>query len=251
MLSADVCIMVTSQAIVHSPAAQVAQKERVKLIAMEEITPGILASGAASADYEEILEHGRRIREYWNDGSEVHVTSPDGMDLTASIEDRPGYFACGKVEEQPGMDLYITAFPDGEASISPVEGTASGTIVWDTSMHEIGLFEDPIRAEVEDGYVTEIRGGREAARLRQMLENAEDPEAYNLAEIAIGINPEATITGSMREDKKAAGYLHLAVGANADTGGTVHAPVHIDGIASNCTLTIDGETIVEDGTVMV
>lgn len=251
MLESDVCVMVTSQAIVHSPAAVAAQEERIKLVAMEEVTPEILGGGAASADYEEILEHGREIRQIWTEGDRVTVTSPHGMDLEAGLEGRPGYFACGKVEDQPGMDLYIGAFPDGEASISPVEGAANGTIVWDTSMHEIGLFDEPIEADVEDGYVTEIRGGREADQLRSILENADDPEVYNLAEIAIGINPEATITGLMRQDKKAWGFLHLAVGANIDTGGTVEAPVHIDGIASDCTLAIDGETIVEEGDVVL
>lgn len=251
MLSADVCVMVTSEAIVHSQAAVEAQEERIKLVAMEEITPEILGGGAASADYEEILEHGRRIRELWTEGDRVTVTSPAGMDLEAGLEGRPGYFACGTVEDQPGMDLYIGAFPDGEASISPVEGTANGTIVWDVSMHEIGLFDEPIVADVEDGYVTDIRGGQEADQLRRMLEDADDPDAYNLAEVAIGINPQATITGLMRQDKKASGFLHLAVGANVDTGGTVEAPVHVDGIASGATLEIDGETVVREGEVVV
>lgn len=251
MLASDVCVMATSKASVHSPTAIRAQEDRIKLIAMEEVTAGMLSGGAASADYDRILERGRRLRERWTEGEQVAVSSPAGMDIEAGIGGRPGYFACGVVEDQPGMHLYIAAFPDGEASISPVEGTANGTIVWDTSMHEIGMIEDPIEATVEDGYVTDIRGGHEAGQLRDMLEAAEDPEAYNLAEIAIGINPGATITGLMRQDKKAAGYLHLAVGANADTGGTVEAPIHVDGVAGGCTLSIDGDTIVRDGDVVV
>jgi leucyl aminopeptidase (aminopeptidase T) len=118
-------------------------------------------------------------------------------------------------------------------------------------MHEIGLLSNPIEADVEDGYVTDIRGGQEADQLRQMLESANDPDVYNLAEIAVGINPQATITGIMRQDKKAQGYIHMAVGANADTGGTIEAPLHIDGIASGATVAIDQEPICEDGKLVV
>lgn len=251
MLASDVCVMATSQAIVHSDAGIAAQHQGTKLIAMEEVTADILGGPAAAADYETILEHGRRIRELWSEGDRARLTTPHGTDLEAGLTDRAGYFACGIVEEQPGVDLYVSAFPDGEAGISPVEGTTNGTLVWDTSMHEIGLFDEPIEATVEDGYVTDIRGGREADQLRDMLESANDPESYNIAEISVGINPEATITGLMRQDKKAWGYIHMAVGANADTGGTVEAPVHIDGILSNATLTIDDTTVVEDGDVVV
>lgn len=250
ILASDVCVMITSVPIVHSKVAMEAQKQKTKFIAMEDMNFGILSGGAASADYDSIVEHGRELRELWTAGERVRVTSPRGMDLEAGLEGRNGYFACGKVEDQPGVDLYVAAFPDGEAAISPVEGTSNGTIIWDVEMHGIGMLDTPIEADVEDGYVTEIRGGTEADELRRLLDETGDPDAYNLAEIAIGINPQAGIVGSMRQDKKANGYLHLAIGANADTGGTVGAPIHVDGVLANGTLEIDGETIVENGTVL-
>jgi leucyl aminopeptidase (aminopeptidase T) len=219
---------------------------------MEEITTEILNGGAASADYNEILKVANTLEKKVNEGELIEVTSPLGMDLTASIKNRSGFGIAGKVEEHPGLpEFRIAAFPDGEVSISPIEETASGMIVWDTSMHEIGLLETPIEADVENGYVSEIRGGQEANQLRQLLESTDDPEVYNVAEIAVGINPEATITGIMRQDKKAQGYIHIALGANADTGGRVEAPLHIDGIASNATVKIDREAIYEEGQLKI
>lgn len=251
MLASDICLMATSQAIVHSDAGIAAQQQNTKLIAMEEVTAEMLAGGAASVDYEPILEHGRELRELWSNGTRATLTTPFGTEIETGLDGRAGYFACGTIEEQPGVDLYVAAFPDGEAGISPVEGTTNGTVVWDTSMHEIGMLDEPIRATVEDGYVTDIEGGREAEQLKQMLENASDPEAYNIAEVSIGINPGATITGLMRQDKKSSGYIHVAVGANADTGGTIEAPIHVDGILSQATLTIDDTVVVKDGSVVV
>lgn len=251
MLESDLSVLVPSQALVHSDAAIEAQRRDNKLILMEEITPEILGGKACSADYDEILTHGRKIRKKWNEGSTATVTSPHGMDIEVGLEGRRGYFNAGKAVHQEDMDLYAPAFPDGEVGISPVEGTTNGTIVWDISMHNIGYFDEPIEADIEDGFVTDIRGGTEADQLRELLASYDNDDVYNLAEISIGINPVATITGIMRQDKKAWGFLHLAVGSNDDTGGSIEAPIHIDGIASECTLSIDGEIIVEDGDVIV
>jgi leucyl aminopeptidase (aminopeptidase T) len=252
MLASDICVMATSKASVHSDPGIEAQKQGIGLIAMEEITPQILAGGASGADYDAMFELGKVFEEKINAGKTMTVNTPAGTDLQASIADRSGFSVAGKIDDHPGLpEFRIAAFPDGEASISPVEGTSNGTIVWDTSMHEIGLLSNPIEADVEDGYVTDIRGGQEADQLRQMLESANDPDVYNLAEIAVGINPQATITGIMRQDKKAQGYIHMAVGANADTGGTIEAPLHIDGIASGATVAIDQEPICEDGKLVV
>lgn len=251
MLASDLCLMVTSQAIVHSDAGIAAQHQGTKLLAMEELTVDMLAGGAAAADYDEIMKRGKRIRQLWTDGEMCRLTTPHGTDLTAGLGDRAGFLACGTVEEQPGVDLLVAAFPDGEAGISPIEGTSTGTLVWDTSMHSIGLIDEPIVATVEDGYVTDLDGGREAEQLRDMLDSVGDRDAYNIAEISIGINPAATITGLMRQDKKSWGYIHVAVGSNSDTAGTIDVPIHVDGILSDATLTIDDTVVVEDGDVVL
>lgn len=251
MFNSDLTVFITTDPVVHSDACMEAQRRHIKLVAMEEITPDILSGPAASADYDAIYEEGKRLRAKWTRGDQVEITTPNGMDLEASLAGRNGYFAVSKVEQQlEGIDLYVASFPDGEASIAPIEGTASGTIVWDETMHEFGHLEEPIEADVEDGYITEIRGGQQADQFREFLDAMDHPDAFALGEIAIGINPGARITGSPREDKKARGYLHLAVGENTDVGGTLEAPTHIDGVVGNATLRIDGETIVEDGEIV-
>jgi leucyl aminopeptidase (aminopeptidase T) len=209
----------------------------------------MLSGDAAAADYRDMDPIGRVLRDKLTEGDTIEITTPEGMDLTASLGNRDAFYSCGEVRVRKGMDLYGAGWPDGEASISPIEGTANGTVVWDVSMHEIGLLDEPIEGVFEDGYMTEIRGGSQADELRRILEKTNDPESYNLAETAIGINPDATITGYMRQDKKAEGYLHLAVGSNDDTGGTVEAPIHLDGIVGNATVKIDGEVVVKDGEI--
>jgi leucyl aminopeptidase (aminopeptidase T) len=251
ILSTDYCLLITSNAMIHSDFGIEAQRSGVKMQAMEELTIDMLGGPAASADYEKMAEEAKELEQVFNAGERIEVTTPHGTEIEASLEDRNGFGIAGEISHHPGLPEFNTsAFPDGEVSISPIEGTTNGTIVWDVSMHEIGLLDSPIEADVEDGYVTEIRGGREAEKFKSMLESGNNPEVYNIAEIALGINPKAEITGIMRVDKKARGFIHMAVGANNDTGGTVEAPLHIDGMMSEATLKIDGNVISKDGSIV-
>lgn len=257
MEAGDLVLLATSKGVGHSDAGYGIIRAGTKTILMSEITPETLRSGAAAADYDEILEVGTRIRERWDAGSTVHITSENGMDLTADISGKTASVHAARCEEKGDpmgeaetdeeTKVRIAAFPDGEVPINPVFGSASGTIVWDTTMHEIGSIEEPIVAEVEDGFVTDISGGREARKLADFLASFDDENVYNIAEISVNTNPGAEITGRLREDKKARGYIHVAVGS----GGDVDAPVHVDGVIGGVTLSIDGEPVVKNGELLL
>lgn len=252
MLAADVCVFLTDKTMVHSHAAIDGMAEGIKMVALEELTPEIITGSAASADYDAILEHSRGVREVFTEGERLEITTPLGMALEASIAGRPGFSAVGKVEPQPGgLTIYAASFPDGEVAVAPVEETVNGTIVWDTTMNDIDRIDEPIEADVEDGYVTAIRGGADADQLRAILERVDDPDSWGIGEIAVGLNPDVEITGSIRVDKKALGYLHIALGENTDVGGTLDAEIHFDGVIGNATMTIDETTVVEDGEMLI
>ena len=54
------------------------------------------------------------------------------------------------------------------------------------------------------------------------------PEGTNVAELGIGTNEKAILTGELLEDEKILGTCHVAFGASAAIGGTVQVPVHLD-----------------------
>jgi leucyl aminopeptidase (aminopeptidase T) len=181
----------------------------------------------------------------------VRITTQEGTDLRGSITGRPSWLCAAKVLENPGVDLYCAAFPDGEVGIAPIEDTIEGTVVWDTSMHQIGLLNEPIRARVERGRVVELTGGPEAQRLRTYLDQNGDEESWIIGETSIGINPKARVTGLVREDKKLEGSVHIALGMNTDTGGTCASRTHVDGVIRRPTVVIDGTTVVDNGVLTV
>ncbi len=249
MLAADLCIMVTSTAITHSTAGAAAQRAGVKCILMDEITPDILRGGAANADYDAMQEIAHALGEIYEHGSEMRVTSDHGTDVVGDIEDVTYWPIAGKIVNNDTQT--VCAFPDGEVGVAPAEGTTQGTVVWDTTVHGFGLLEEPIELTVEDGWVTDIDGGREATQYEALLDAYDRNARYCAAELSIGINPMAEITGSLRTDKKAEGTVHIATGSNYDLGGEIESDLHIDGLIRRPTVWIDDRKIVDNGEILV
>ena len=75
--------------------------------------------------------------------------------------------------------------------------------------------------------------------------------ATNLAELGIGTNDKAIICGSVLEDEKVLGTVHMAIGDYKSMGGEVSVQSHLDGILSKPTLEIDGKIIMEDGKLKI
>ena len=80
---------------------------------------------------------------------------------------------------------------------------------------------------------------------------AHGKDGTSVAELGIGTNEEATLTGNVLEDEKILGTCHVAFGASAAIGGTVQVPVHLDCVVLEPTVEIDGEKIAADGDLLV
>lgn len=249
MEEADLCLMVTSTAITHSTAGAAAQRAGTKCICMDEMTPEILTSGAASADYEAMQGIAQKLGEIYAAGSEMRITSEHGTDVVGDIEDRTYWPIAGMIVDNATQT--ICAFPDGEVGVAPDEGSTNGTVVWDTTVHGLGLLDDPIELTVEDGWVTNIEGGPQADEYRATLDAADENAYYCAAELSIGINPDAEITGRMRTDKKVEGAVHIATGANYDLGGEIESELHIDGTILRPDVWVDDRKLIERGKLLV
>lgn len=250
----DIAILLTSKAMAHTDAKLAASKKGCKTIYMEEVTVDIVL-GPGSADYDEIRTTGEKVEKALTEGKEIHVTTEFGTDFRASIEGRRGQCLCGIAS--PPYGHVGAAFPDGEVPIAPIEGTSEGVIVFDTSMHGIGLFKEPITLKVEKGRVVSITGGFEAIKLREILETQGDENSYCIGEIAPQLNPKCIPSGILRQDKKMRGGMHIALGRNDDFGGgapgfagAIRSKLHLDGIMRKVTCEVDGKVIIKEGKIV-
>ena len=249
----DLVIYLTSTALAHATLTDELIDKGKRFVLMEELTPDMLAPGGpGAADYQAMHVYGSKLAEIFTAGETIHVTCPNGTNLTASIKGRPGRAITGMpLAMKPGGGGGC-AFPDGETHICPVEGTGNGTIVFDMTAHTVGRIREPMRLTVRDGMVTAIEGGREAQIWRELLEKHHDPNNYNCpAEIAIGLNPNVTPLGIMRTDKKKYGAAHIGIGDTIALGGTCHARLRLEGVISEPEIRVDGQLLTRGGKILV
>ena len=245
MKIADVVIAPTSKSLSHTKARLEANKFGTRVASMPTITEEIM-SRTISADYSKIKERSIKYRDLLSQGCEARLRTRSGTDMTFSLDKRQAIADTGILHDKGAMGN----LPAGEAFISPLEGKSSGIIVIDGSMAGVGGIKSPIIMTVKEGYVVAIDGGAEAAALSDLLKD-KGPEVYNIAELGIGTNEKATISGNPLEDEKVMGTVHVALGDSITIGGKVKAAVHLDGIMKNPTLIIDGKTVIKNGNHLI
>ncbi len=245
MQAADVILMAVTHSITHTRARKAASARGARAVVLRSVTVDTMIHGAATADYRAVHLLTQELVRMLNAGRSVRVTSAEGTDLTLSIEGRQALGLDGFATE-PGT---FTTIPSGEAAIVPLEGTAAGVIVFDHAIDNVGVLDAPIRAEVREGRIVRVEGGRSAERLRRLLEA--DENAPNIAEFAIGTNPKSRLLGNMAEDKILLGAVHIGIGDNHTIGGVVESRIHIDGILLNPTVDLDGRRIIDRRRMLV
>ena len=69
----------------------------------------------------------------------------------------------------------------------------------------------------------------------------------NVAELGVGTNDGAIITGQILEDEKVFGTIHIAFGNNITMGGTCSVGIHVDCVVREPDMWFDNEKVMEQG----
>lgn len=118
-----------------------------------------------------------------------------------------------------------------------------------SSLAGYGLLPSPVRITVKAGRA--VDADTDVGRwLLETLDSGGD-HGSSLAELGIGTNPAATLTGNVLEDEKVIGTAHIAFGTSAGLGGVNVAGVHIDGVLLRATVEVDGERLLDHGDLLV
>ncbi|MFC1537332.1 aminopeptidase [Gemmatimonadota bacterium] len=246
MKKVDVLLCPTSKSLTHTDARRAACAAGARVATLPGITEDCMIR-CLNADYTKIAGLSQRVTDVLSAGSLARVTSPAGTDVSFSIEGREAHADTGLVHK-PGD---ISNLPAGEAYLAPVEGTANGVVVFEAAVAGLGkLGSEKIHIKIEDGYATEITGGPQASRLESIIEPY-GKDGFNLAELGVGTNDKAQITGLILEDEKILGTVHLALGDNKSMGGKIGVSSHLDGLVLKPSVWVDNELIMEDGNLQV
>jgi leucyl aminopeptidase (aminopeptidase T) len=238
LAAADVFIAPTSRSLSHTRARKAATDGGARGATLPGVTEDMLARLMA-CDFPTLQRRSAELAKLLTDAGEARVTCPRGTDLTLDLSRREGIADDGDLSG----DRAFGNLPCGEGFIAPLNG--NGTMVAGC-LAGIGLpaGEYPVLT-LEDGRLT----GATEAEGRQLYERltSAGEQGTNLAELGIGTNEQAGLTGNILEDEKILGTVHVAFGASAGIGGTVSVPVHLDCLILEPTLQIDGTQVLDQG----
>src|SRR5205823_11057966 len=113
----------------------------------------------------------------------------------------------------------------------------------------LGISDEPAKLTLKNGRIIDAQSGLgpqfiELLRVHGQL-------GANLAELGIGTNDRALLTGSVLEDEKILGTVHVAFGASAGIGGTVSVPIHLDVVVLDASLDVDGRPVLDRGSFVL
>jgi leucyl aminopeptidase (aminopeptidase T) len=233
----DVFIAPTTRSLSHTTARKRANDRGARGATMPGVTEEMLARVMA-IDFETMAARSNAVASLLDQAAEARVTCPRGSDLRLDLRDRPGQPDDGRLTS-PGA---FGNLPCGEAFVAPRRG--EGTIVA-ASLAPLGLTDEPATLVVRDGHIAEAHGGLGPEYLA--LLEAHGQPGTNLAELGVGTNDRAMLTGNVLEDEKILGTVHMAFGASAGIGGTVSVPIHLDVVVLEATLVVDERTVLDCG----
>jgi leucyl aminopeptidase (aminopeptidase T) len=245
MLNYHVNIVVTSKSLSHTNARKNASKKGVRIATLPGITEDTM-NRCIDIDYDKLKERTEKLSEVLSKGNEVNIKTDLGTYLTFSIKGRKAFGDDAGIYTEKGL---FGNLPAGESYIAPVEGTANGVYIVDASFASVGKLEEPIKVTVKSGYAVSFEG-KGSEKIIESVEKV-GKEARNIAELGIGTNDKAEIVGNILEDEKVFGTCHIAIGNNTGFGGKVDVPLHLDGIITKPTISIDNKKIMEKGKLLI
>jgi aminopeptidase len=224
-------------------------KERAARYGLTEAELRKLFQDGLSASSEEIRKAGATLKKRLESGKMLRLTGPGGTELTMEVTRRPLTVSDGELtpeREKKGGAARTTWLPAGELYLTPVPGTAQGTVVVAHSLW-LGKPVKNLTLTFEKGKLTTMKADSGAEELLAAYAK-QGPGKELLGVLDFGINPKVVLTsGSKVQTYVAAGVVTVCVGNNAWASGDNIINFGLDCHLFDSTVTVDRVLVIEKG----
>ena len=244
----------TVEGLMHAPELPAILKGGARVLYVSNEHPEALARLVPDDTLEPLVkEHVKRLRA----ARQLTVTSEAGSELAVSLAGA----SCGGnwgYTVRPGT---MTHWPGGLVLAFPAAGSVNGTLVLaagDVNLTFKRYLEQPVRLTIANDHVTRVEGsGVDAELMRSHWAAWGEQAAYAVSHLGWGLNAAARWDSMALYDKRDfngtelrafAGNFLYSTGANEVAGR--HTTGHFDLPMRNCTVALDGVTVVEQGRVL-
>lgn len=200
-------------------------------------------------DYDALQSTGDGVRQLLAHATMLHLTHPNGTDLTVRVHGRPVFVSDGVIsdrDQRRGGAASSVWLPAGEVFLTPEPGSAEGVVVADRYVYE-GRAIEQLRLTFRHGRMVGMSAKSNLAEL-QAFYAAAPAGKDELGVIDVGINPNIAVPdGTSLAAWMPAGMVTLVLGANDWAGGDNHAVSGVNPFLAGTTLRVDGVVLVRDG----
>ena len=243
MKSYDVIIGVTTKSISHTKARVNACKLGARIATMPGITKEMFKR-TIPANYKEMKKITLKLQKLMDEANQVKITTKLGTNLIFSLKNRLSLTDYGDLSKKGSFDN----LPSGECFIAPIENSANGIYYVDICMGT-GLLKEPVKITMKNGLAIKFEG-KFAKEVKSQFKGL-PKKAFTIAELGIGTNNKAKISGKVLEDEKIFGTCHIALGNNKGFGGKTDVPIHIDGVINKPNIFFDSKKIMISGILLI
>ena len=191
------------------------QQQNLRVASMPTVTRAMERTGLA-ADHHQIAKTCARLAPFFEKANGIMVTFSTGHACYFDISDhKPVLQDNGKLPPDPGKDvLRLRNLPSGEVYVVPNEAVDSRT----AGEIPVAVNNEIVVLIVQNNRIVEIVG--DSSTVAKMPPEFFEEKAWrSIAEVAIGCNDRAVVSGNVLEDEKAG--FHWAYGRSDFLGGTV------------------------------
>ena len=202
-----------------------------------------------NADPAAIQSTGELIKSSLGSGSIVHITAPNGTDVTFRSAEHTVVINDGTISaaaRKKGGAALNVSLPAGDVTLVPIAGSAKGTVVFGPVY---------VNSTKVKGLTFHLAGGKltswTASSGRDVVDGyyktgGTGKDDFTFADI--GANPNIHyIEGTALNASMASGMVSLGVGNNLSIGGTNSSLFSAGGYVPDATVTIGGKTVVSGG----
>lgn len=182
-------------------------------------------------------------------GAQIHLTGPNGSDLTFTLADEPALINTGSASEKaPESGPAEVFLPAGEFAACVDVSSANGVVVAPVYRFR---FQDVIGLSLtfEDGVVTAMSAESGGEPLREFLDTLDTP-SLTLSLVNIGFNAESrVIPSSTYRSWEMGGVVTVLMGDNTSFACGHVAEFRLHPQIEGLNLTADGQPVVVEGAI--
>ncbi len=251
LCEADFIIDLTVEGLMHAKQTGAILKSGARILNISNEHPDALERCRPDQDLkEQVKAAAKQCRQ----AQLMRVTSEVGTDLTVNMQNASTVGVWGWTD-RPGT---LAHWPGGIVVSFPAKGTTNGRLVFqpgDMNLTFKRYFESNVTFILENDYVVDVEGtGVDAHLMRTYLADFNDPEAYATSHVGWGLHKGARYEALTMYDRRdcnctelraVAGNFLYSTGANEFANRFTQG--HFDLPMMQCTISLDGQDVVENG----